>query len=473
MTSYWEYPVSNEITNTKSTSISNAAGWRLLSSPVSTSYADIVAEGWTQGATSADVTNGTSNVRTYTTAGGFANVTDLGTTAPAGQGFLYYHYNDDNYDTTPNAVATTLSVTGAENASGTSYTPTWASGTQYAIAGNPFATTIDWDLVGKGAGVSTTAWVYDRSISNYVSWNGTTGALTNGLIAPFQGFFFEYTSAASAVTFETADKSTGGTFYRKEVNPFVVALEGASGEFKSAAYIEFEESGEFGKGSKDALAFISLSPEHLTLSTVSDGKSYSINHLPILRDVVELPLDVQFTEGGLVELAVKDINLPTGWSVSLRDTETGVVRELTSDFRISVQLPALKAAPRNPLDLNGHPVMLAAAAAAPRFTLIIDPLKTTSVDDGRGTMDDFRLEQNYPNPFNPSTVVGFRLSVAGNARLTVYDVLGREVAVLVDGPMAAGAHSVTFDASNLTSGVYLYKLEAGGMVQTKRMTLVK
>lgn len=83
------------------------------------------------------------------------------------------------------------------------------------------------------------------------------------------------------------------------------------------------------------------------------------------------------------------------------------------------------------------------------------------------------LEQNYPNPFNPSTVVGFRLSVAGNAKLTVYDVLGREVAVLVDGPMSAGAHSVTFDASNLTSGVYLYKLEAGGMTQVRRMSLVK
>jgi hypothetical protein len=452
--------------------VTNAAGWRLLSSPVSTTYADIVAEGWTQGSTGADVTNGTANVRTYSTAGGFANVADLGATATAGQGFLYYHFNDDNYDTTPNAVATTLSVTGSENASGTTFTPTWASGTQYAVAGNPFATTIDWDLVSKGAGVSATAWVYDRNISNYISWNGTTGDLANGLIAPFQGFWFEYTSASSTLTFETNDKSTGGTFYRKEVNPYVVALEGASGEFKSAAYIEFEESGEFGKGPKDALAFVSLSPEHLTLSTVSDGKSYSINHLPILRDELALPLDLQFTQGGMVDLSVKQLNLPTGWSASLHDAQTGQSYELTSDFSMDVATAALKAAPSDPLDLDGNPVMLA-AATSPRFTLIIDPASSTSVDRGPETVGRMELEQNYPNPFNPTTVIGFQLSVAGQATLKVYDVLGREVAVLVNGPMSAGAHSVTFDASNLTSGVYMYKLEAGGMSMTKRMTLVK
>jgi hypothetical protein len=83
------------------------------------------------------------------------------------------------------------------------------------------------------------------------------------------------------------------------------------------------------------------------------------------------------------------------------------------------------------------------------------------------------LEQNYPNPFNPSTQIRFTLDAGRQTRLAIYDVLGREVAVLIDGQLAAGSHSVTFDASNLTSGVYLYKLEAGGMSQTKRMTLVK
>lgn len=94
-------------------------------------------------------------------------------------------------------------------------------------------------------------------------------------------------------------------------------------------------------------------------------------------------------------------------------------------------------------------------------------------DDGRGTMDDFVLEQNYPNPFNPSTLIGFSLQSSHVTRLTVYDLLGREVAVLVNGPMVAGTHSVEFDASELASGVYMYELVADGTRITRLMTLVK
>jgi hypothetical protein len=101
---------------------------------------------------------------------------------------------------------------------------------------------------------------------------------------------------------------------------------------------------------------------------------------------------------------------------------------------------------------------------------------TTSVetwDDGRGTMDDFTLAQNYPNPFNPTTQLRFSLPASHVTRLTVYDLMGREIAVLVDGPMSAGAHSITFDASELASGVYLYELIADGRRVTRLMTLLK
>jgi hypothetical protein len=94
-------------------------------------------------------------------------------------------------------------------------------------------------------------------------------------------------------------------------------------------------------------------------------------------------------------------------------------------------------------------------------------------ESGREVPQAAALTQNYPNPFNPSTVIGYQLAVSGNAKVTVYDVLGRQVAVLVDGVMPAGSHTVTFDASNLTSGVYLYRLEADGKVLTRKMMLVK
>jgi hypothetical protein len=85
----------------------------------------------------------------------------------------------------------------------------------------------------------------------------------------------------------------------------------------------------------------------------------------------------------------------------------------------------------------------------------------------------FSLNQNYPNPFNPSTLINFDLPVAGYARVVIYDLMGRSVQTLVDGPLSAGSHQVTFDAGRLASGVYLYRLETAGFTATQKMILVK
>jgi hypothetical protein len=98
-------------------------------------------------------------------------------------------------------------------------------------------------------------------------------------------------------------------------------------------------------------------------------------------------------------------------------------------------------------------------------------IETSDIAEG------YSLSQNFPNPFNPTTVISFTLGTQDLAsvqtRLAVYDALGREVAVLVDEPMSAGAHSVTFDASHLASGVYIYVLTSGEVRLTHTMTLVK
>ena len=85
----------------------------------------------------------------------------------------------------------------------------------------------------------------------------------------------------------------------------------------------------------------------------------------------------------------------------------------------------------------------------------------------------FRLDQNYPNPFNPTTNISFNLPEAGTVRLEVFDIQGRRVSMLADRRFGAGNHVVTFDARNLSSGVYIYKLRAGNFAQSKTMTLIK
>jgi len=86
----------------------------------------------------------------------------------------------------------------------------------------------------------------------------------------------------------------------------------------------------------------------------------------------------------------------------------------------------------------------------------------------------FELSQNYPNPFNPSTTINFSLAKESNVNLKVFDLLGQEIISLVNNEfMNAGSYSYKFDASKLASGTYIYRLEAGDFVQTKKMTLTK
>jgi predicted esterase len=110
------------------------------------------------------------------------------------------------------------------------------------------------------------------------------------------------------------------------------------------------------------------------------------------------------------------------------------------------------------------------------------PLTSSDVYEFTGTMTSvqpvtaplaFSLEQNYPNPFNPVTTIRFGLATTVDVNITVYDILGRRVAVLVNERMGAGYHQVTFDGAHLASGVYFYRMQAGSYVDTKKLLLVR
>ncbi len=85
----------------------------------------------------------------------------------------------------------------------------------------------------------------------------------------------------------------------------------------------------------------------------------------------------------------------------------------------------------------------------------------------------FQLEQNYPNPFNPKTVISYQLPVKSIVSLKLYDILGREVATLVNEIKSAGNHAAVWNAKHLPSGIYFCRLAAGGFTQIKKLALIK
>jgi M6 family metalloprotease-like protein len=96
-----------------------------------------------------------------------------------------------------------------------------------------------------------------------------------------------------------------------------------------------------------------------------------------------------------------------------------------------------------------------------------------TIENGPPLPTEYRLAQNYPNPFNPETRIHFELPHDGHVRLVVYDVLGREVATLVDEVTKAGRYDVAFNATNLASGVYFYQLQAGGFNDVKKLVVLR
>jgi hypothetical protein len=109
-----------------------------------------------------------------------------------------------------------------------------------------------------------------------------------------------------------------------------------------------------------------------------------------------------------------------------------------------------------------------AGAATPNVVTSVEEERIPDVQPTR-----FTLSQNYPNPFNPSTNINYDVVTTSQVRLTVYNLLGQKVATLVDGVRPAGSYTVTWDAANLPSGMYIYRLEAGANAVSRMMTLLK
>lgn len=474
-----------------------ASCWRTLTSPIAgESYADFFARFrtndenygglWTQGAPGArSASFGDPNVFTLSGDGSeWVPVADLTQPIPAGTGFLMSVFDQDDFDDTDSAgwpKTAEFSTSEAEHAAPItvnlgSVTGTTASGGDndpdfqgFSMLGNPFQAPIDFNQLTLND-VEQIAWVYDRQTGNWISTNGVSGDIVDNIIAAGQGFVVQNIASPSSpsVVFPESAKTTGGEFVGKQIErPDFVRLEIEGESLYSSMWLEFAEHGSMSRTTGDALQLMPFDQHYAVFASLKDGNLYDIGRFPSLFEEVVIPVNVEVTRAGTYTIRATDMELPAGVDLMLRDTETGqsVAIEDGMEYTFIVGNAATGKVMEN--SCFSAP-QKAKANTRNRFVI------TNTVDDDFGTQPrNYSLKQNYPNPFNPTTQITYELPTGSDVRLEVFDMAGRRVATLVEGTMQAGAHTVTFNAMNLSSGVYVYRLTAGSVVLSRSLTLIK
>ncbi|MFW6348466.1 MAG: T9SS type A sorting domain-containing protein, partial [Cyclonatronaceae bacterium] len=501
-------------------------GWRLLAAPSETARYDELLDGlWTQGFSGADTENGAANVYWFNTdsqafeAPGSADAlvglpTAGGSENPLGRGILTYVYTDDVYQQ-PGSWPKTIGVDPPYNTEPLSVSYTTDAADTWLLAGNPFGQPLSWPALIADSEARTNLldvmYVFDQNMNdglggyrvNFGEDNpNLPGALAHdGIIPPYQGFWIvsALPASSSSITFDPAFiAGESGTFYRtpsstRELSeesrpslqeaPIDVVMAVSGQELNEAAVLRIGAAAQ-----QRVPRPTPLGPAPVSFGPITDEAAqplllYGTGINP--GEQRRLPLSFNAVRSGSYTLELRGLEeLPSEAEVQLElyDRHTGqrIVLDADAatysfthspDAETLEQFTAARAlGPREQL-AAGSALKLATEA---RFELLLSsgtPLSNGPVD---GELPEaLALQQNYPNPFNPGTRIEYALPQDSRVRLEVFNLLGQRVALLVDEQQPAGFRQVNFDASALSSGVYIYRLQAGGQTLSQRMTLLK
>lgn len=188
---------------------------------------------------------------------------------------------------------------------------------------------------------------------------------------------------------------------------------------------------------------------------------------------VELPVHFSGSEDGNLTFSVTEWDqVPSEWSITLLDQKTDKEYNLRRDFSVTIK-HTFSEAINSGEEINRF--SKTQYRDDERFLLKVTPSKVVAQNEEE--LNDkprqVELHQNYPNPFNPVTTISFYLPQSEEVRLSVFNIVGQPVAVIVDGTLSAGQQQFEWDATDKPSGMYIYQLEVGNSVMTRKMTLVK
>ena len=468
--------------------ISGNSGFRMMSSPVSgTILSDLLEELWLQGMTGGDVTDGTANVWLLDLAGqswtAVSNISNQSLTA--GQGFLVYVFDDIDFDGDSD-LSVDLYVSGSHNTGNVSISSIPQD--SYYLAGNPYVKTIDWDDISK-TNLSSSVSVWDDATSDWKTYNGSSGDLTNGLIAPFQGFWVQASGGVGSFTIQSDDIATSaGTFLGRTMNEdhggsLVFAI--SSNVQTENVYLTFGSDGHVDQDIADAKKLLPLqATTRIAAMTMSDNMPLKINHLPLeYEGTLAVPLDILFLEidssgyfvtcDSQVILNYDASDMPDHISFSLLDNRTGIEFDFQNTFELGLvteskgSFDPVSSGPVGPYPIIGEP----------RYTIFIH-YGVLDQDKGEHLPTTFELHQNYPNPFNPITRINYDLPVMSDAKINVYDIMGRKVKTLLDEIQPAGYYEVMWNGTNsfgdrVSSGMYFYSIHSRNFNRSRKMIFMK
>tara|TARA_B100001564_G_scaffold358487_1_gene377286 strand:- start:3047 stop:6400 length:3354 start_codon:yes stop_codon:yes gene_type:complete len=467
--------------------ISGNSGFRMMSSPVSgAKLSDLLDELWLQGMIGGDVSSNDANVWVLDLAGqSWSTVSNISThSLSAGEGFLVYVFEDCDNDGDSD-FPVDLYVSGSHNQNDVVISSIPAN--NYFLAGNPYIKTISWNDISR-TNLSSVVSVWDDASSDWKTYNGTTGDLTNGLIAPFQGFWVQAFGGVGSFTIQPSDIANSSTSFMRnnsEDFPNFIKISISNIEKSDEIFFTFDSLGSTEFDHKDAPKLVPLvKSSSIAAMIISEGISYKINNLPRHFDsantfplqILSLELDSLDNILGIQDtliLNIDEANFSDDIIFNIYDIVADIEYDLNQLQDLSIITDSLGI-----IDFEGDgPLRRYLNYGNQRYFVSISQ---SNLGDYSNNIypRSYQLFQNYPNPFNPITMIEYELPKKELVSLKIFDIMGREVVSLVNAIQKPGLKFALWDATNklgnsVSAGLYLCTFQAGDFRQTKKMILLK
>ncbi len=467
------------------------AGYRLLSAPAAGMTVAMLAEqNLVQGLPDSYPTTGSGPVgpnllTAYDGVTGYTRPAGLTATLVPGEGFLWQFYDQDILPTLEPGTSQSVRLPMALVAGGTRQTtaatvPLTAAiapdePTRWEMVGNPFEAPIS--LAGM------MAWATGGTLDSGVGqvWNAATRSyvpttVRGDRLEPWEGMFIEGGSATTLVVPTSAQIVGVATRPARAVVAF--SLDGLAPDGTptrdDGAVLVVDGAADAGWDGLDASKLSAAAP-YATLAFAGTragaARLKSQESRPGAEPfTVPLTIDAVGVTGALTLRWAGVDALPADWGLRLTDTETGTTVDLRQET--SYAFAAAAAPPDAALLATGVPVPRLARGGAPRFTLAVVPGRPVGTETA-GLPETLAFALAGPNPVRTATRFRVALPAAMHVSMTVTDALGREVARIADGELAAGEHTVAWEAGRQASGVYVVRLQAGREVRTVRVVVAR